>query len=112
MTASSRIREPGTEATMVLRRYLDALTAGDLDAIVGSFVEDATWLTHGTPRIPADTAWPLDRQFGAGAAARQAVLHQHRLRAGPPRRSRSGRCATSTRPASGTRYQRATCAGC
>ena len=29
----------------------------DLDAIADRFAEDATWSIHGTPRIPADTAW-------------------------------------------------------
>lgn len=37
-----------TEAKAVLSRYLDALTAGDLDAIADSFAEDATWSVHGT----------------------------------------------------------------
>ena len=32
----------------MLRKYLDALTAGDLDAIADSFAEDATWSIHGT----------------------------------------------------------------
>jgi ketosteroid isomerase-like protein len=36
----------GTKA--VLRRYLDALTEGDLTAVAGSFAEDATWSIHGT----------------------------------------------------------------
>jgi len=48
MTISSGIRQPGTEATIVLRKYLDALTSGDLDAIADSFAEDATWSVHGT----------------------------------------------------------------
>ena len=37
-----------TAAERVLRAYLDALTAGDLDAIADSFAEDATWTLHGT----------------------------------------------------------------
>ena len=48
MTTSSGIRQPGTEATIVLRKYLDALAAGDLDTIADSFAEDATWSIHGT----------------------------------------------------------------
>lgn len=48
MTTSSGIRQSGTEATIVLRKYLDALTTGDLDAIADSFAEDATWSIHGT----------------------------------------------------------------
>lgn len=35
-------------ATEVLRTYLSALTAGDLDAIARSFAQDATWTLHGT----------------------------------------------------------------
>jgi uncharacterized protein len=36
-----------TGAKAVLTRYLDALVAGDLDAIAASFAEDATWSLHG-----------------------------------------------------------------
>jgi hypothetical protein len=57
MTASSAIRQPGAEATMVLDKYLDALTADDLHAIAGGFAQDATWSIQGSPQIPADTAW-------------------------------------------------------
>lgn len=32
----------------VLAAYLNALTAGDLDAIADSFADDATWTLHGT----------------------------------------------------------------
>jgi uncharacterized protein len=32
----------------VLEAYLEALSAGDLDAIADSFAEDATWTLHGT----------------------------------------------------------------
>ena len=35
-------------ARTVLQSYLDALVAGDFDAIADSFVEDATWYLHGT----------------------------------------------------------------
>ena len=38
----------GTAAKAVLRRYLDALTEGDLTAVAGTFAEDATWSIHGT----------------------------------------------------------------
>jgi hypothetical protein len=37
-----------TAAERVLRAYLDALAAGDLDGIGGSFAGDATWTLHGT----------------------------------------------------------------
>jgi uncharacterized protein len=37
----------GAGARAVLRAYLDALTAGALDAIAASFAEDATWSLHG-----------------------------------------------------------------
>jgi hypothetical protein len=37
-----------TEARAVLRRYLDALSAGDLPAMEDSFTQDATWWIHGT----------------------------------------------------------------
>jgi hypothetical protein len=53
MTASSAIRQPGAEATMVLDKYLDALTADDLHAIAGRFAQDATWSIQGSPQIPA-----------------------------------------------------------
>ncbi|HEU5418093.1 MAG TPA: nuclear transport factor 2 family protein [Streptosporangiaceae bacterium] len=39
-------RQP--DARKVLQDYLDALTAGDLDAIAASFAPDATWSLHGT----------------------------------------------------------------
>ncbi len=39
---------PGAGAKAVLCAYLDALTAGDLDAIADSFTDDATWSLHGT----------------------------------------------------------------
>ena len=48
MTISAETSQPGTEAKAVLGRYLDALTAGDLAAVAGSFAEDATWSIHGT----------------------------------------------------------------
>ncbi len=35
------------DARTVLERYLDALTAGDLDTIADSFAVDATWRLHG-----------------------------------------------------------------
>jgi len=48
MTIAAENGQPGSEAKAVLRRYLDALTAGDLPAVSGSFAEDATWSIHGT----------------------------------------------------------------
>lgn len=48
MTISAGTSQLETEAKTVLRRYLDALTAGNLAAIAGSFAEDATWSIHGT----------------------------------------------------------------
>ena len=48
MTASSGIQQPDTEAKTVLRTYLAALTAGDIDAIADCFAEDATWPVRGT----------------------------------------------------------------
>ena len=48
MTTHTGTGQLGTEAKAVLRRYLDALTAGDLAAVAGSFAEDATWSIHGT----------------------------------------------------------------
>jgi hypothetical protein len=40
--------QSGTDAEQVLRAYLAALTAGDLEAIAASFAEDARWMLHGT----------------------------------------------------------------
>lgn len=48
MTISAGTGQLETEAKTVLRRYLDALTAGDLAAVADSFAEDATWSIHGT----------------------------------------------------------------
>ena len=48
-TAAPRTED--TDAAVVLRRYLDALTAGDVDAIADSFAEDATWHFPGTTPI-------------------------------------------------------------
>jgi hypothetical protein len=39
---------PTAHARVVLQSYLDALVAGDLDAIAVSFTDDATWSLHGT----------------------------------------------------------------
>jgi len=39
----------------VVQRYLDALVAGDLDAIRASFAEDATWTMHGD--LPVAGPW-------------------------------------------------------
>jgi hypothetical protein len=39
---------PTADARVVLQSYLDALVAGDLDAIAVSFTDDATWSLHGT----------------------------------------------------------------
>lgn len=39
---------PRYTARAVLTTYLDALVAGDLEAIAASFAEDATWKVHGT----------------------------------------------------------------
>jgi ketosteroid isomerase-like protein len=47
MTTDDDRPEPGTEAERVLRAYLAALTAGDLEAIADSFAEDARWSLHG-----------------------------------------------------------------
>ncbi len=47
MTSAPGARhQPG--ARQVLEAYLDALTAGDLDAIAASFAPEATWSLHGT----------------------------------------------------------------
>ena len=48
MTTAAETGRPGTEAKAVLCRYLDALTAGDLAVVAGTFAEDATWSVHGT----------------------------------------------------------------
>ena len=50
-----------------------------------------------------------DRARRPRAPARQALVHEPRLRARARRRSRSPSCATSTRPRSGTRCRRRTC---
>jgi ketosteroid isomerase-like protein len=42
-------------AKQVVQRYLDALVAGDLDAIRDSFAEDATWTMHGD--LPIAGPW-------------------------------------------------------
>ena len=46
MTSQPATRPASPRA--VLQDYLDALTAGDLDAIAASFAPDATWSLHGT----------------------------------------------------------------
>jgi uncharacterized protein (TIGR02246 family) len=48
MTIRAEADQRGSEAKTVLRCYLDALTAGDLDAVAASFADDATWSVHGT----------------------------------------------------------------
>lgn len=48
--ASSTVT-PSAESRVVLQTYLDALIAGDVDAIARSFAEDATWSLHGN--LPA-----------------------------------------------------------
>jgi ketosteroid isomerase-like protein len=57
---SEHLRDPKegarpTEAKAVVRRYLDALLAGDLDAIRDSFNEDAGWTIHGD--VPFAGPW-------------------------------------------------------
>lgn len=47
MTENPNYPMSGAEAEQVLRRYLDALVSGDLDAIGRSFAEEATWTLHG-----------------------------------------------------------------
>jgi uncharacterized protein len=70
MTVSSAACEPGAEARAVLHRYLDALTAGDLDAIGNCFAEDATWSLHGTLPLSGTRhgrAAIMDFLIGAGS---------------------------------------------
>ena len=43
------------QSKQVVRRYLDALVAGDLDAIRDSFAEDATWTIFG--ELPIAGPW-------------------------------------------------------
>lgn len=40
--------DAANDTRSVLQRYLDALVAGDQDAIENSFAEDATWWLHGS----------------------------------------------------------------
>ena len=47
MATSAETGQLDTGAKAVLRTYLEALTAGDLAAVAGSFAEDATWTIHG-----------------------------------------------------------------
>jgi uncharacterized protein len=44
-----------TESKEVVRRYLDALVAGDIEAIRDSFAEDATWTIYGD--LPIAGPW-------------------------------------------------------
>ena len=53
-----------------------------------------------------------DRARRPGAAAREALLHEHRLRARARRRSRSPSSATSTARRSATTSRRRTCSAC
>lgn len=48
MTTTPDLSQAAAGARDVLRRYLDALAAGDLAAIASSFAEDAAWHLHGT----------------------------------------------------------------
>lgn len=62
-----------TPAERVLRAYLDALTAGDLDAIAASFADDATWTLHGTFPLAGTRrgrAAIMDFLIGAGSLYR------------------------------------------
>jgi uncharacterized protein len=43
------------DSKQVVRDYLDALLAGDLDAIRASFAEDATWAVNGS--LPISGPW-------------------------------------------------------
>ena len=78
-----------------------------------------------TRPLPADTRWHpgrrpaaarlrprADRARGTRAAPREALLHEHRLRARAGRRSRSPSYATSTAPRSATTSRRRTCSAC
>ena len=73
MTASYGIRQPGAEATIVLHKYLDALTADDLDAIADSF-DRASIVSSARSRCAPSSPTPT-------SASRW-----------PTRRSRSRRC--------------------
>jgi ketosteroid isomerase-like protein len=44
-----------TEPKQVVRRYLDALVAGDLDTVRDSFARDAVWTIHGD--LPIAGPW-------------------------------------------------------
>jgi ketosteroid isomerase-like protein len=48
---------PGTARTakQVVRRYLDALVAGDIDTVRDSFAQDAEWTIHG--ELPIAGPW-------------------------------------------------------
>jgi ketosteroid isomerase-like protein len=59
-----------TDTEQVLRAYLDALVAGDLDRIAASFAEDATWSLHGDLPLSGTKrgrAAVMDFLVGAGA---------------------------------------------
>lgn len=65
-----------TPAERVLRAYLDALTAGDLDAIAASFADDATWTLHGTLPLAGTRrgrAAIMDFLIGAGSLYRSGT---------------------------------------
>ena len=68
MTITRSDIHPTPEA--VLRAYLDALVAGDLDAIAAFFAEDATWTLHGTLPVSGTRtgrAAIIDFLVGAGS---------------------------------------------
>jgi uncharacterized protein len=56
MTAAGPEGAPAaTDAKAVVRRYLDALLAGDIDGIRDSFGEEAAWTIHGD--VPFAGPW-------------------------------------------------------
>lgn len=60
-----------TDPQAVMRRYLDALVAGDIETIRDSFQPDATWWIHGD--LPISRTW----------RGRDAIVDDFLLEVGP-----------------------------
>ena len=69
-----------SSARVVLQDYLDALTAGDLDAIAASFADDAVWYLHGTLPLSGTKrgrAAIMEFLIGAGALFQAGTQRFH-----------------------------------